>query len=89
MEDANKVLEAVAKGDVGRRLQTMTTIIVSMAAERFDVGEGRGAKQPYTKNQRAVKIHNIRKELKANTRKPVKRRGHPWQSSVSCSGRGS
>ncbi|KAK0147596.1 hypothetical protein N1851_012927 [Merluccius polli] len=31
----------------------MTTIIVSMAAERFGVEEERGAKQPYTKNQRA------------------------------------
>ena len=43
----------------------MTTIIVSMAAERFGVEEERAAKQPYFKNKRAVKIHNIRKELKA------------------------
>ncbi|KAK0134731.1 Retrovirus-related Pol polyprotein from type-2 retrotransposable element R2DM [Merluccius polli] len=64
-KDADKVLEATAKGDVERRLQTMTTIIVSMAAERFGVEEERRPKQPYTKNQRAVKIHNIRKELKA------------------------
>ena len=63
-EDADKVLEATAKGEVERRLQTMTTIIVSMAAERF-VEDDQGPKKPYTKNQRAVKIHNIRKELKA------------------------
>lgn len=62
-EDADK--EVTAKGDVERRLKTMTTIIVCMAAERFGVEEERAAKQPYTKNQRAVKIHNIRKELKA------------------------
>lgn len=36
-----------------------------MATERFGVEEERGAKQPYTRNQRAVKIHNIRKALKA------------------------
>ena len=64
-EDADMVLEVTAKGDVERRLQTMTTIIVSMATERFGVEEERAAKQPYFKNQRAVKIHNIRNELKA------------------------
>lgn len=63
-EDVDKVLEATAKGDVEKRLQTMTTIIVSMAAERFGVEEERGVKLPYIKNQRAIKIHNIRKELK-------------------------
>lgn len=60
-DDADKVLEATAKGHVERRLWTMTTIVVSMAAERFGVEEERGAKQPYTENQRAVKIHNITK----------------------------
>ncbi|XP_073720025.1 uncharacterized protein [Misgurnus anguillicaudatus] len=63
-EDVDKVLEATAKGDVERRLKTMTAIIVSMAVERFGVEEERGVKKPYTKNQRAVKIHNIRTELK-------------------------
>lgn len=62
------MLEATAKGDVERRLQTMTTIIVSMAVERFGVEEERRARQPYTMNQQAVKIHNIRKELKALTK---------------------
>lgn len=64
-KDVNRVLEATAKGDVERRLQTMTTIIVSMAIERFCVEEEGTAKQPYVKNQRAVKIHNIRTKLKA------------------------
>lgn len=62
------MLETMAKGDVERRLQAMTTIIVSMAAERFGVEEERGARQPYSMNQRAVKIHNIRTELKALTK---------------------
>lgn len=64
-EDVDKVLEATAKGDVDRRLRTMTTIIVSMAEERLGVEEEMAVKQPYFKSQRAVKIHNIRKELKA------------------------
>lgn len=33
----------------------MTTIIVHQAAERFSVEKERVAKQPYFKNQRAVK----------------------------------
>lgn len=74
-EDADKVLEATAKGDVEKRLQTMTTIIVSMVAERFGVEKERGAKQPYSKNQRAVKIHNIRKELKALKKQHKEARG--------------
>ncbi|GAA6093734.1 uncharacterized protein LOC111230470 [Tachysurus ichikawai] len=63
-DDVDKVLEATAKGDAERRLQTMTAIIVRLAVERFGVEEGRGVKKPYTKKQRAVKIHNIRVELK-------------------------
>lgn len=77
-EDADKVLEATAKGDVERRLQTMTTIIVSMAAERFAVEEVKGVKKPCTKNQRAVKIHKI------STRKLERRSMHRWQNLVSC-----
>ncbi len=49
----------------------MKTIMVNMVAERFGVEEGNGAKQPYSKNQRATKICNIRKELKA-LKKPNK-----------------
>lgn len=79
-EDVDKVLEATAKGDAERRLQTMTTIIVSMAVERFGVEEVRGVTKPYTKNQRAVKIHKIRIELKSSTRKLVKRSTDHWQS---------
>lgn len=63
-KDADKMLEAMAKRALERRLQMMSTIIVSVAAERFSVEEERGAKQPYYKNQRAGKIH-IRKQLKA------------------------
>jgi len=61
-EDVDKVLEATAKGNAERRLQTITTLIVSMAVERFGVEEVRGVTKPYTKNQRVRKIHNIRIE---------------------------
>lgn len=56
------MLEATGKGGVERSPQTMTTIIVNMAAERFGVEEERAAKQLYFKNQRAGKIR--RTELK-------------------------
>lgn len=34
-EDVDQILEGTAKGDVERRLETMVTIIVSIAAEQF------------------------------------------------------
>lgn len=46
----------------------MMTIIVSMAVGRFGEEEEKEARQPYTKNQWAVKIHNIRKEMEAFTK---------------------
>ena len=58
-EDVDKVLEASAKGDVDRRLQAMTTIITSLAQERFGAEEKRAARTSYTMNQRAVEIHKI------------------------------
>uniref|UniRef100_A0A3B1JAJ2 Reverse transcriptase domain-containing protein n=1 Tax=Astyanax mexicanus TaxID=7994 RepID=A0A3B1JAJ2_ASTMX len=64
-EDANSVLDATAKGDADRRLQTMTTIIVRLAVERFGVVEKRIGGAPFTMNQRAAKIHRIRQELKS------------------------
>lgn len=62
-EDVDLVLESMAKGDVEKRLQTMTTVVRAFAAERFGTEEKR-VKQPYVKNSRAEKIHNIRQELK-------------------------
>lgn len=62
-EDVDLVLESMAKGDVEKRLQTMTTVGTAFAAERFGTEEKR-VKQPYVKNSRVEKIHNIRQELK-------------------------
>lgn len=61
-KDVDKVMEATAERDMKRRLQTMTTIIVSMAAERFGVEEERVAKQHYTKNQRATQQESWREQ---------------------------
>ncbi|KAJ8348797.1 hypothetical protein SKAU_G00273860 [Synaphobranchus kaupii] len=68
-EDGDSILEATAKGEADRRLQTMTTIIVSLAAERFGLEEKRTAKLPYTMNNRASKIHQLRQELKSLRRR--------------------
>ena len=42
-KDVDKVLEASMKGDVDQRLQAMTTIIISLAQERFGAEEKRPA----------------------------------------------
>ncbi|KAK0148843.1 hypothetical protein N1851_010754 [Merluccius polli] len=68
-EDADTILEATAKGDADRRLQTMTTIIISLAAERFGLEEKKAANVPYTMNNRANKIHQLRQELKSLRRR--------------------
>lgn len=63
--DVDQILEATGKGDVNRKLQDMTTIIVSLGAELFGEKEGKkGGKGPHTNNKREVKIHNIRQEMK-------------------------
>ncbi|KAL7886939.1 hypothetical protein AOLI_G00046600 [Acnodon oligacanthus] len=56
-EDADTILEAIAKGDADQRLQNMTTIIISLAAERFGLEKKRTVNLPYTMNNRSKKIH--------------------------------
>lgn len=51
--------------EADRKLQAMTTIIVNIAAEGFREEEEKGSRTPYSKNQRPVRIHNIRQEMKA------------------------
>ena len=53
------------EGEADRKLRAMTTIIVSIAAERFGEEEKKSSGTSYSKNQRAVRIHNIRQEMKA------------------------
>lgn len=68
-EDADTILEAIVKGDADRRLQTMTTIIISLAAERFGLEEKKAVNLPYIMNNRANKIHQLRQELKSLRRR--------------------
>ena len=65
-DDVCEILDVTSKGDADSRLHTMSTIIVSYAAERFgyvEVGGG-GRTQPYNNNRRANRISNIRRELR-------------------------
>ena len=64
-DDVDQILEAMAKGDADGKLQAMTAVIVSIAAERFGEEEKKSSGTTYSKNQRAVRIHNIRQEMKA------------------------
>ena len=64
-DDVDQILEATVKGGADRKLQAMTTIIVSIAAERFGEEVKKSSETTYSKNQRAVRIHNIRQEMKA------------------------
>lgn len=96
-KDADKVCcDATPKGDVERRLQTMT-IMVSQGVERFgEVGQ-KPSRVAYTKNQRAAKSHKIRQELKSVEKQhkeaseelqpPAKSCDHPWNSCGASSGK--
>lgn len=63
--DADFILEAIAKVEVDQRFQTMTTIIIiSCEAERFGQEEKRAAKLPYTMSNGTSKIHKLRQRQK-------------------------
>ncbi|KAL3972927.1 tetraspanin-7 [Sarotherodon galilaeus] len=64
-KDIDTILQATAKGQVEQGLTTMTTMIVSLAVERFGQEEKWTAKPLYTLNNRANKIHQLRQELKS------------------------
>ena len=64
-EDAESILEATANREADRCIQSMTAIMVSLAAERFGLEEKRAVKLPYTMNNRVSKIHQLRQELKS------------------------
>ncbi|KAL7857314.1 hypothetical protein SRHO_G00162130 [Serrasalmus rhombeus] len=54
-EYADTILEAIAKGNADQRFQNMTTIIISLAAERFGLEEKRAGNLPYTIEQQQGK----------------------------------
>ncbi|KAK7915663.1 hypothetical protein WMY93_011424 [Mugilogobius chulae] len=64
--DVDQILEATGKGDVDKKLLSLTTMIVNIGAERFGQEE---RKEPsiggHPMNKREIKIHNIRQEMKS------------------------
>lgn len=56
------------KGGAGRKLQTMATMTISIATERFGLVETRAATNQYSKNRRAEKILQLCQELRLLTR---------------------
>ncbi len=67
-EDLDQILERTAKGDVDRRLKTMTSIIVSIVAERFGIEAAKPTPKACAQNRREVRIQRLREELKSPKR---------------------
>lgn len=63
-EDVDRILEVTAKGDIDHQLQTMTTLIVNIATERFGTEAPKPTPSAYAPNHRARKIQSLREELK-------------------------
>lgn len=63
-EDVDGILEATMRGGADRKLQMMTTMIISIATERFGIAEKRAVTNQYSKNRRAEKIAQLRQELR-------------------------
>ena len=63
-EDLDSILEASMQGPVDRKLQTLTTLIYSVAKERFGLEETRVPRDPPKPNRRQTRIENMRRELK-------------------------
>ena len=63
--DICEIIQPTTKGDVERRLSFMTTIITSLASERFGYVEPRQPRRPYTANRRVNKMKDLRKEIRS------------------------
>ncbi|XP_075313231.1 uncharacterized protein LOC142373743 [Odontesthes bonariensis] len=63
-DDLDGILEATMRGGADRKLQVMATMVISIATERFGTVEKRAAANPYSKNRRAEKISQLRRELR-------------------------
>ena len=63
--DICEIIQSATKGDVARRLSFMTTIITSLASERFGYVEPRQPRRPYTANRRVNKMKDLRKEIRS------------------------
>ena len=63
--DICEIIQSATKGDVERRLSFMTTIITSLASERFGFVETRQPRRPYIANRRVNKMKDLRKEIRS------------------------
>ena len=63
--DICEIIQSATKGDVERRLSFMTTIITSLASERFGYVETRQPRRLYTANRRVNKMKDLRKEIRS------------------------
>ena len=57
------ILQTARQGSVEYQLKFMTTMIISIASERFGYIDNKQATKPYINNCRARKIKELRKEL--------------------------
>ena len=63
--DICEILQSATMWDVERWLSFMTTIITSLASERFGCIDSRQPRTPYTANCRVNKMKDLRKEIRS------------------------
>ena len=64
-DDICVIIQSATNGDLERRLSFMTTIITSLASERFGYVEPRQPRRPYTANRWVNKMKDLRKEIRS------------------------
>ena len=63
--DICEIIQSATKGDMERQLSFMTTIITSLASERFGRVEPWQPRMPYTANRRVNKMKDLRREIRS------------------------
>ena len=63
--DICKILQSATKEDMERRLSFMTTIITSLASERFVFVESRQPRTSYIANHMVNEMKDLRKEIRS------------------------
>ena len=63
--DICEIIQSATRRDVKRRLSFMTTIITSLASERFGCVEPRQPRMPYTANRRVNKMKALWREIRS------------------------
>ena len=63
--DVCEIIQSATKGDIKRWLSFMTTIITSLASERFGCIESWQPRMPYTANCTVHKMKDLRREIRS------------------------